>query len=118
MREETRKRLDRALMMRKLRWVGVIAVVIALMSGVLYFENLDSSFVTQKVDGTVVYVGPLRGKFRAAVAESSLQVDVKLDDKRVAHLIAPRDETAPKVGDRIKIAVHVHGTGRQTFAWK
>jgi hypothetical protein len=46
-----------------------------------------------------------------------MPVDLLLDDARVAHLLTPR-EKAPKLGEHIKIADHVHGSGRHSFAWK
>jgi hypothetical protein len=118
MREETRKRLERELRVRRIKWgaaaVGVAAVVV----GAFYWKSLDIMVVTTNPgDGTVVYVGPPAGKYRSVVAQTNMQVDVKLDDARVAHLLTPR-EKAPKLGEHIKIADHVHGSGRHSFAWK
>jgi hypothetical protein len=118
MRDEARRRLERALFMQKLKWVGVAMIAVALVAGALFLRDLDNSVATTKsVAGTVVYVGPLVGKYRAVVAENNLQVDVMLDDARVAHLVTPRDK-APKVGDHLRIAEKVHGSGRHSFAWQ
>jgi hypothetical protein len=118
MRDETRKRLERVLLVRKIKWgaaaIGVAAVVI----GAFYWKSLDIMVVTTKpVDGTVVYVGPPAGKYKSVIAQTNMQVDIKLDDTRVAHLLTPR-ERAPKVGAHVEIADHVHGSGRHTFGWK
>jgi hypothetical protein len=118
MREETRKRLSRALLMQKLKWGGVAVVAVAALAVGFYMKNLDATVESTKpVAGTVVYVGPLAGKFRAVVAENNLQVDVKLDDARVAHLMVPRDK-APHIGDHLNIAEKIHGSGRHSFAWQ
>ncbi|MGE0766550.1 MAG: hypothetical protein AB7L90_08815 [Hyphomicrobiaceae bacterium] len=104
--------------MRKLKW-GTAAVALAgLVVGAFYWKSLDIMVVTTNtVDGTVAYVGLPAGKFKTIVAQTNLQVDVKLDDARIAHLLTPR-EKAPKLGDHVKIADQVHGSGRHTFAWK
>jgi predicted RNase H-like nuclease (RuvC/YqgF family) len=117
MREETRKRLERALFVRKLKITGAAVAVIALAAGAFYFENLDGAVVaTRTVNGTVVFVGPPSGKFKSVVAQTNLQVDVQLDDTRVVHLLTLREE-APKIGEDVKIADQIHGSGRHTFAW-
>lgn len=118
MREETRRRLGRALLVQRLKWAGAVGAVLAGVGAIGYFTALDATIATTKsIEGTVVYVGPLSGKVKAAVAESSLQVDIRLDDARVAHLIAPR-ERAPAVGEHLKIAEKIHGSGRHTFDWR
>lgn len=118
MRDETRKRLERALLMRKLKWAGLACAGILAAAAMFYVEGLDASVkTTHALEGTVVYVGPLHGKYKAAVAERNLQVDVKLADARVAHLLKPRGE-APKLGDHVMIAEQIHGSGRRTFGWK
>ncbi|MGD9806130.1 MAG: hypothetical protein AB7E81_02535 [Hyphomicrobiaceae bacterium] len=118
MRDEARKRLDRALFMRKLKWGCAAVTVATLITGAFYFKSLDIMVVTTNlVDGTVVYVGPPIGKFKATVAQTNLQVDVKLDDTRLAHLLTPR-EKSPKLGEHIKIADQVHASGRHTFTWR
>ena len=118
MREEARKRLGRALLWQRLKWGGAVAVVVAVVAAVGYVTALDATIArTLPVAGTVVYVGPLVGKFKAVVAEHNLQVDVKLDDSRLAHLMVPRDR-APRVGEHLSIAEKIHGSGRRTFAWQ
>lgn len=117
MKEDSAKRLERALLKQKLKWAAVAGLVVAALGLGLYFRGLDASIAsTRIVPGTIVYVGPLQGKYRAVVAESNLQVDVRLDDSRVVHLSVPRDR-APKLGDPTRVAEHTHGSGRHTFAW-
>jgi hypothetical protein len=82
-----------------------------------WFEGCDAAVETKPVAGVVECVGPLIGKYKAIVVENNLQVDVKLNDGRVAHVMATREQS-PKIGDHIQIAEHIHGTGRHTFSWK
>ena len=118
MRDETRRRLERALLARRLKWMAATTAVVAVVIAGLYWKSLDVMVVaTNTVDGTVVFVGPPPGKLKAVLAQSSARVDVKLDDARVAHLLTPR-EKAPKLGDHVKIADQIHGSGRHTFAWR
>jgi len=118
MREETRRRLDRAILIQKLKWgaAAVVAVMVAI--GAFYWENRDIAVVaTLPVGGTVIHVGQPAGKLNAATAQASLQVDVRLDDARVVHLLAPRHR-APALGDHVTIADSLHGSGRHTFSWQ
>ncbi|MGE3915969.1 MAG: hypothetical protein AB7F78_09745 [Hyphomicrobiaceae bacterium] len=118
MRDETRRRLDRALLMAKLKWAAVGLAGVAVVAGIAFFQSLDASVkTTHALGGTVTYVGPPLGKYGAAVTQTCLQVDVSLDDKRVAHLLSPRGG-APTLGDHVMVAEQVHGSGRRTFAWK
>jgi hypothetical protein len=118
MRDETRRRLDRALLRQKLKWIALAVGAVAIGAGLIYLEDLDSRVTaTHRLDGTVVYVGPLVGKYQAVVAEKNLQVDVRLADARVAHLLTPRAKV-PKIGEHVTVAEHVHGTGRRTFGWQ
>lgn len=118
MREETRRRLERELLVRKLRWTALAAAGLVAAASVIYLEGLDASVTsTSTLPGTVVHVGPPAAKYRAAKVGTSLQVDVRLEDARVAHLISPRD-VAPKIGDHVMLVEKVLGSGRHTFAWR
>ena len=118
MRDETRRRLDRMLFIQKAKW-GIAALAVAVVVGAgLALEHLDTSVArTETHDGTVVHVGPLVGKYAAAVIQNNVQVDVRLPDARVAHLLAPKSRT-PAVGEHVRVAEQIHGTGRHTFSWK
>lgn len=116
MREDTRRRLERALWMQRLKWIGGgIAALVAVAAG-LYLTGLDASVETHRIPGTVTAVGPLNGTSTMAV-EEGLAVDVKLDDGRLAHVMVLKTHE-PKVGDHVEIAEHHHGSGRVTFSWK
>lgn len=118
MREETRKRLERVLFVRRLKWGAAAVAVAVLIVGGFYWKGLDISVVqTRTVEGTVVSVEPPPGKLGSAVTQTNFQIDIKLDDARVAHLLIERDK-APKLGEHVKVADHVHGSGRHTFGWK
>ena len=118
MRDETRRRLERALLAQKLKWAGLGVLAATALLSLFYLESLDNTVSsTRVVEATVVHVGPLAGKYKAAFAESNLQVDVKFDGTHVAHLIAPRAR-APKIGDHVMIADQTHGTGRHTYSWR
>lgn len=116
MRDETRKRLERALWMQKAKWVGAGLGVLAVAAAGLWFTGLDASVENRHVAGVVAKVGPLNGMNTQAV-ETGLAVDVKLDDGRVAHVMVLKT-TDPQVGQHTEIIEHVHGTGRSTFSWK
>jgi hypothetical protein len=116
MREETRKRLERALLLERLKCVGAGLVVGVLMAAGFWFTGLDASVETHRVPGVVQRIGPLNGTSTQAV-EEGLAIDVRLDDGRLARVMVLKT-TDPHVGDRVEIAEHVHGTGRVTFSWR
>jgi hypothetical protein len=95
MREETRLKFEREV--RK-QWIkrGAYAVGgLVVVAALAWFTNLDAHVEIQ----------------------NGLNVDVKLDDGRHAHVMAMKT-THPEVGTRIAIIEHVHWSGRTTFSWK
>lgn len=116
MRYETKQKLDRLLWRRRLLVVGAVVACLALAAGGFWLEGVDATVVKRLVPGVVEKVGPYQGPGMKA-AQEGLSVDVKLDDGRVAHVLAKKS-SEPHVGDHVEIAEHVHGTGRSTFSWK
>ena len=117
MREETRKRLERAILMQRLKLaVGGLAAALAVAS-VFWLESKDAAVENRTVAGVVESVGPLSGKRSFSTLSSNVAVEVKLSDGRLAQVVTNKD-TSPHVGDHVEIAEHIHGTGRRTFTWK
>lgn len=117
MRAETRRRLEQALLMRRLKWIGAVLACVGLVGAGLAFQSLDGAVTTHPIAGTVISVGPLVGKYARVGAPGDVEVDIKLDDARIARLVTPNVK-APRVGEHVTIAELVHGTGRRTFGWK
>ena len=117
MRDDTRRRLERAIWMQRLKWGGGALVLAGVVAVGFWLEGRDATVEVRKVAGVVEYVGPLTGKFKATTASNNVAVDVKLVDGRLAHVVAFK-EAEPKVGDHVEIAEHIHGTGRHTFTWQ
>jgi len=116
LREETRKRLERALWRERAKKAGLALAGLGALAGVFMYENLDASVKDVRVAGTVEHVGPLNARSTKAVAEG-LSVDVKLDDGRHVQVLALKSH-GPHVGDRIEVTEHRHATGRVTHTWK
>jgi hypothetical protein len=116
MRDETRRRLERQLWWQRAKWAAAGVGALGLMAGGFWATGLDASVETHNVAGVVEAIGPLVGKTTRAI-EDGLAVDVKLDDGRLVHVMALKT-TDPHVGDHVKVAEHVHGTGRVTYSWK
>ena len=116
MRDETKRRLERQLLLERLKWVGAGLTVLACLAAGLWFTGLDAAVETIPVAGVIQSVGPLNSTTTQAI-ETGLAVDVKLDDGRVVHVMALKTRD-PHVGDHVQITEHIHGTGRVTFSWK
>jgi hypothetical protein len=116
MRDETRRRLNRQLFVERLKWIAAGVGVLGCVAAGLWVTGLDANVETRHIAGVVEAVGPLVGAKSIAI-EEGLAVDVKLADGRMAHVMALK-KTDPKVGDRVEVAEHIHGTGRVTFTWK
>lgn len=117
MRDDTRRRIERAIWMQRLKWVGGALVLALVMAGGFWLEGRDATVETRKVAGVVEYVGPLTGKVRASTASAAVSVDVRLGDGRTARLMVPKT-SEPHTGDHVEIKELIHGTGRHSFAWQ
>ncbi len=114
MREETRKRLDRAIFMERAKFAGLVVAGIALIAGVFGFETLDLEVTDKRVPGSVEGISPLVSKTNAA---DGVNIDVKLDDGRLVRVVAQKQHE-PHVGDRIEVTEHHHATGRVTHTFR
>ncbi|MDX2306877.1 MAG: hypothetical protein NW216_01430 [Hyphomicrobium sp.] len=116
MYEQSRRKLERQLMLRRLQWAGLAVLVAVGVAGALWLEGVDAKVEKRLVTGKVLNVGPVAGVSTAAI-QTAVMVDVRLDDGREAHVMAEKS-SEPKIGDHVEIAEHIHGTGRSNFSWK
>lgn len=116
MREETRKKLERALWRERMKKVALGGVALVAIGLYFLFEDYDARVENVRVPATVVAVGPLNTNSTKLV-ESGLSVDVALDSGRHVTVLALR-KTDPHVGDHVQITEHRHRTGRITYTWK
>ena len=111
--EETRRKLDRILLMERLKWLAAAVIAIGAIVGLFILIDLDAEVVDHQVAGKVEHVGIANLK----TVRQAVEVDVALDDGRHARVIAAK-EHEPHVGDRVRIVEHKHATGRVTFTWR
>jgi hypothetical protein len=116
MREETRRKLERALWLDRAKKAGIGVAVLAVVALVFVYEDLDSHMDNVRVPGTVVTVGPINTNSTKMV-ENGLSVDVSLDTGTRVNVLVLRT-TDPHVGDHVQITEHRHETGRVTYSWK
>lgn len=119
MREETRKKLDRALWLEKLRYAAIGLAILGIIAAYMIYENYDLAVDKTQVAGVIETVEPLTTPTSAAnVAQGpAVTVGVKLDDGEHVRVIAYKSRD-PKVGDHIDIMRHHHHTGRVTYSLK
>jgi hypothetical protein len=113
-RDETRKRLERAIWLERAKKASLGLLGVAVVGGFIAYQNLDlkientqvagivdgiDSFVTQTRNGDGVYVG------------------VKLGDGRHVKVIALKSRV-PHIGDQVTVVEQHHGTGRVTLTMK
>ncbi len=110
MREETRRRLERALWIDRAKKAGIgLAIVVAI--GLAFgYEQLDLKVDNKDVGGSVTDIEPLVSKQDAADGEN---VVVRLDDGQLVRVLAYKSRNL-KVGDKIVVVEHHHATGRVT----
>ena len=116
MYEDSRKKLERQLMLQRLKWVGAGALVVLVIAAAMWVQGIDATVTTHKVGGVIERVGPVPGASGAAIGTAVL-VDIRLDDGREARVVA-KTASEHAVGTHVEIAEHVHGTGRSNFSWK
>jgi len=115
MREDTRKKLERALWMDRLKKIGIGLGVLAAIGLIFAYENLDMVVTNKPVSGVIETIEPLVSK--AANASDAVTVEVRLDDGQHVRVIEMKTRE-PKIGERIEIVEHHHATGRVTHTMK
>jgi hypothetical protein len=116
MREETRRKLERALWRDRAKKAAVAAAALAAIGVFFLYEDMDARIENTRVPGTVLEVLPLNVRSTKLV-ENGLSVDVALDSGRRVNVMALKT-SHPHVGDHIEITEHRHHTGRVTYSWK
>jgi multidrug efflux pump subunit AcrA (membrane-fusion protein) len=116
MREETRRKLERALWRDRAKKIGIGVAALAAIGLFFVYEDYDAHIDNVRVPGTVVSVGPLNTTNTQAI-ENGLSVDVALENgRRVTVWVLKK--TDPHVGDHVQITEHRHRTGRVNYSWK
>lgn len=110
MREETRKRLERAIWIERAKKAGIAAAIVAAIGLAFEYENLDLNVTNTDIAGVVTDIEPLVSKQSSADGEN---VIVKLDGGQTVRVLAYKSRGL-KVGDKIQVIAHHHGTGRVT----
>lgn len=116
MREETKRKLERALWRDRAKKVGIGVALLAAVGLFFVYEDYDARVENIRVPATVLSVGPLNTTSTQAI-ENGLSVDVALQNGRRVTVWALR-KTDPHVGDHVEITEHRHHTGRVTYSWK
>ncbi len=114
MREETKKRLERALWIDRAKKAGIGLAVLAAIALAFAYEELDLKVDNKNIGGTVTDIEPLVSKQDAADGEN---VIVRLDDGQLVRVLAYKSRGI-KVGDKIEVVEHHHATGRVTHTLK
>lgn len=114
MREDTRKRLERAIWTERLKKIGIGLAVAGAIGAVFAYQNYDLKVTDTQVAGTVTEIDPLVSKSSAAEGE---QLRIKLDDGRMVSVLALKSRHL-KTGDHIQVTEHHHATGRITHTLK
>ena len=114
MREDTKKRLERAIWMERAKMAGIGVAIAAAIGLAFTFESLDLKVTNTRVGGTVTEIDPLVSKTNGATGET---LRVKLDGGRTISVLALKSRNL-KVGDSIDVVEHHHATGRVTHTLK
>jgi len=113
MREDVKRRLDRAIWLQRAKWIGTGLACLAGLALMFVWISKDSEVENVRVPATIMTVGLIPGKN----VQNGLQVGVELTDgKHVTVLV--NQITDPKVGQKVEITEHRHATGRRTYSWK
>ncbi len=114
MREETRKRLERALWIDRAKKGGIALAVVAAIGLAFLYEQLDLTVENKNIGGTITDIEPLVSKQDSADGEN---VIVRLMDGQLVRVLAYKSRGL-KVGDKIDVVEHHHATGRVTHTLK
>jgi hypothetical protein len=114
LREETRKRLERAIWLERAKYIGIGLAILTAIGLAFGYETLDLKVSNTNVAGTVTDIEPLVSKTDSANGEN---VIVKLDNGPLVRVLAYKSRGI-KVGDKIEVVEHHHATGRVTHTLK
>jgi hypothetical protein len=114
MREETRKRLERAIWLERAKKASLGLLGIAVAGAFIAYQNLDLRIENTQVAGIVDGIDPFVSQTRNG---DGVNVGVKLHDGRHVKVIALKSNE-PHIGDRISVVEHHHGTGRVTYTMR
>jgi hypothetical protein len=114
MREDTKKRLERAIWLERAKMAGIGVAIVAAIGLAFTFESLDLKVTNTHVSGTVTEIDPLVSKTSGATGETLL---VKLNSGHLVSVLALKSRNL-KVGDAIEVVEHHHATGRVTHTLK
>jgi hypothetical protein len=110
MREDTRKRLNQALWRERAKRIGIGVAVLAAIGAAFAYETFDLKVDNKDVSGVVTDIEPLVSRQNSSDGEN---VIVKLDGGPIVRVLAYKSRGL-KVGDKIEVVEHHHGTGRVT----
>ena len=107
MRDETRRRLNRAIWLERAKYIGIGLGILSAIGLAFGYETLDLKVDDKEVAGVVRDIEPLVAK---KVAASGENVIVKLDGGPVIRILAYKSRGL-KIGDKIEVMEHHHATG-------
>jgi hypothetical protein len=116
MREETRRKLERALWLDRAKKAGIAALILGVIAAFFLYEDYDSHVDKVRVPAPVVSIGPLNTTNTQAI-EKGLSVVVELANGRHETVMVLKT-TDPHVGDHVQVTEHRHRTGRINYTWK
>jgi hypothetical protein len=114
LRDETRRRLNRAIWLERAKYIGIGLGILSAIGVAFGYETLDLKVDDKEVVGVVRDIEPLAAKKMTATGEN---VIVKLDGGPVIRILAYKSRGL-KIGDKIEVMEHHHATGRITHSLK
>ena len=114
MRDDVRRRLDRAIWLERAKYIGIALGVLAAIGLAFGYETLDLKVDNKEVAGKVTDIEPLVSKTNSADGEN---VIVQLDYGPLVRVLAYKSRNL-KIGDKIEVVEHHHATGRVTHTLK
>lgn len=113
MREDTKRRLDRAIWLARIKVASVACAALLAMVAVFWWIDADATDEKVRVPGTIssVALNPSKN------VQGGLLVGVTLDDGKQVNVLV-NQITDPKVGQKVQVTEHRHATGRKTYSWK
>jgi hypothetical protein len=115
-RDDVRRRLDRAIWLDRAKYVGIGLGVVAAIGLAFAYETFDLKVDNKEVPGKVTAIEPLVTKSSTAEAEGE-NVIVQLDHGPLVRVLAYKSR-GHKIGDKIEVVEHHHATGRVTHSLK
>jgi hypothetical protein len=118
MKEDKKKRLDRLLLMQKLKYGAMGLGAAAILAGLMFFIGYETEKKVDPIVSRRTVSGAVMDARRGAGRRSGYRLIVRLDDGRsVKSFTPPYMSAIPYRGERVELYEEIHKSARKSWSF-